>query len=70
VIEKPDDLIEASLRWLATRRHSRPLDLLGHAIEDPRSDSAAQLGPLIEPTLSLPGGTAETQSLAVWGLII
>jgi hypothetical protein len=62
--------MEQALRWMATRKHVRPLDLIIHAIDDPLSDSAAQLAPLVAPTMSIPDGTTETRALAVWGLLI
>jgi hypothetical protein len=55
---------------MATRKHARPLDLIIHAIDDPQSDSAAQLAPLVTATESMPGGTTRTRALAAWGLII
>ncbi|GAB3150287.1 hypothetical protein GCM10027258_48130 [Amycolatopsis stemonae] len=62
--------IERALRWLATRRHAKPLALLQHAIEEPGSDSAAQLTPLTAATSTLSEPTAPTRALALWGLII
>jgi hypothetical protein len=62
--------IEQALRWLATRRHAKPLALLQHAIEEPESDSAVQLATLIAASSTLPEATAQARSLAVWGLII
>lgn len=62
--------MEKALRWMATRKHARPLDLIIDAIDNPRGDSAVQLAPLIAPTSSMPGDTTETRALAVWGLII
>lgn len=66
----PATEIERALRWLATRRHAKPLALLQHAIEEPGSDSAIQLEPLIAVSSALSEATAQTRSLAVWGLII
>ncbi|GHF96468.1 MULTISPECIES: hypothetical protein [Amycolatopsis] len=62
--------IEAALRWLATRRHARPLALLQHAVDEPGSESAVRLEPLVAPTASLGEGTPAVRALAVWGLII
>ncbi|HEX5116684.1 MAG TPA: hypothetical protein VFW65_15935 [Pseudonocardiaceae bacterium] len=68
--EDVQSAMERALRWMATRKHARPLDLIIHAIDDPHSDSAAQLAPLVAATESMPGGTTRTRALAVWGLII
>jgi hypothetical protein len=65
----PHDL-EESLRWIATRRHARPPGLLAHAIDDPESDSAARLAPLVATTATMPEATPEKRAMAVWGLII
>lgn len=62
--------MEQALRWMATRKHARPLDLITHAIADPRSDSATQLAPLIAPTESMPGTRIGTRALAAWGLVV
>ncbi|HEX4390332.1 MAG TPA: hypothetical protein VH084_02155 [Mycobacterium sp.] len=62
--------VEKALRWMATRKHARPLDLITHAIDDPNSDSADRLAPLVTPTQSMIDGTTETRALAVWGLVI
>lgn len=67
---EPQVSVEKALRWMATRKHARPLDLIIHAIDDPQSDSAIELAPLVMPTASMPDGTAETRALAVWGLIV
>nr|WP_225956154.1 hypothetical protein [Amycolatopsis lexingtonensis] len=61
--------IEAALRWLALRRNARPLTHLQYALEEPSSESAVQLEPLVGPSATLPGGTPETRALAVWGLL-
>lgn len=63
------DPLERTLRWIATRTHARPFDLLLHAIQDPEDESAALLEPLVAPTTSLPGGDPETRALAAWGLL-
>ncbi|HKN98230.1 MAG TPA: hypothetical protein VJX10_14015 [Pseudonocardiaceae bacterium] len=62
--------MERALRWMATRKHALPLDLINHALNDPRSDSADYLAPLVAPTESMPGGTTESRALAAWGLVI
>jgi hypothetical protein len=62
--------LESALRRLATNKHTKPLDLLSHAIADPHGHTAADLAPLIRPTVSIDGGTAEIRAFAVWGLII
>lgn len=62
--------LENSLRWIATRKHARPLGLLAHAIDDPDGDSAAQLKPLVAATAAMPDGTPDKRALALWGLMI
>ncbi|RSM46746.1 hypothetical protein DMA12_10385 [Amycolatopsis balhimycina DSM 5908] len=62
-------VVEAALRWLATRRDGGPLRFLRYALEDPSSESAIVLGGLLEPTASVPAATPETRALALWGLI-
>jgi hypothetical protein len=59
-----------ALRWIATRKHARPLDLIIHAIDDPHSGSAVRLAPLVTPTESMADANTQTRALAVWGLII
>jgi hypothetical protein len=63
-------VVERGLRWLATRRSSRPFGFLKHAIEEPHGDSASQLEPLVSRTASWGVGTAEARAFAIWGLIV
>lgn len=62
--------MERALRWMATRKHARPLDLITHAVNDPHSESAIQLAPLVVPAESMPDGTTWTRAQAIWGLIV
>ena len=62
--------LESALRSLATNKHTKPLDLLSHAITDPRGHTAADLAPLIQPTTSIADGAPEIRAFAVWGLIV
>lgn len=61
--------IEAALRYLATRNHGEPFDLLTHAIDQPQSATASELAPLTRPTAVLEGWTVEERAGAVWLLI-
>lgn len=69
-VEREVPTLESALRKLATNKHTKPLDLLSHAIADPHGHTAEDLAPLIRPTASIDGGTPETRAFAVWGLII
>lgn len=62
--------LESALRQLATNKHTKPLDSLNHATADPESHTAAHLAPLIQPTMSMAGGTPEIRAFAIWGLIV
>ncbi|MFI6308428.1 hypothetical protein ACIBCH_41590 [Amycolatopsis thailandensis] len=62
--------VEAALRWLAVRKDGRPLRYLRYAIEDPASESAAALGCLVRPTVSMTTASPEVRALAVWGLML
>ncbi|MFI5586573.1 hypothetical protein ACIA5G_16145 [Amycolatopsis sp. NPDC051758] len=62
-------VIEIALRWLATRKDGEPLRFLRYAIEEPVSESATFLRPLVAPTASLIAETAESRAFAVLGLI-
>ncbi|MFJ7216628.1 hypothetical protein [Amycolatopsis sp. NPDC098790] len=58
--------VEAALRWLAKRKDGEPLRFLRAAVDEPASESAAVLGSLVAPTVSLP----EARAFAVWGLLV
>ncbi|MET7281752.1 hypothetical protein ABZS29_26195 [Kribbella sp. NPDC005582] len=75
VVGEPSDApsaagLEAALRWLATRRHAVPLELLHLALQDPTSESGVHLESLVKTVADLPDMTTELRALAVWGVII
>jgi hypothetical protein len=69
-VGQDEPTLESALRSLATNKHTKPLDLLSHAITDPHGHTAMDLAPLIRPTASIVDGTPKVRALAIWGLIV
>jgi hypothetical protein len=67
VLQWPE--IEAALRYLGTRNHGLPVDLLRHAIERPDSATGRNLFALTAPTMVLDGWTAEQRAHALWQIL-
>lgn len=61
--------IEAALRYLGTRPHGVPVQLLEHAIDRPNSATGRALAPLAEPTAVLQDKTPRDRAIAVWRVI-
>ncbi|GAA1854272.1 hypothetical protein GCM10009687_21420 [Asanoa iriomotensis] len=61
--------IEAALRYLGTRTHELPVDLLQHAVERPGSPIGTRLSALTSPTKHLDGWTAAQLAHALWQVI-
>lgn len=61
--------IEAALRYLGTRDHGVPVDLLEHAIDRPKGATGTALVPLTEPTTVLENCTPKERAHALWQVI-
>jgi len=62
--------IESALRFIGTRDHDIPVDLLEYAIDRPASEAGQALAPLTAATAALSGWTTAERALAVWHLIM
>lgn len=61
--------VESALRYLATRNHEHPLDLLQSAIERPQGDVGSFVTPLTSATSVLDTWTPDERARALWSLI-
>ena len=62
--------IEAALRYLGTRDHGVPVDILRHAIDRPQRQTGSRLAALTAPTEHLADWSADERARAVWHIIL